>query len=204
MVVAIIALLVAILLPSLFNVRAQAQRTACMTNLKQIGTASWTYATIHRDKLPDQDTLGRWSFRRAPGEVDPRDRGAHPEIYGLAAVLDRTKNLPARSDVWICPAQSAQMKGYKNTYAFSVAKELSTRTIYQMIRQYQTLWVWDNYNLKPGLTGFNGPFSGYTFSSDQMFYPHMTTGGSSFVTAKYKATCALYVDGHVQVRRLNP
>jgi hypothetical protein len=93
------------------------------------------------------------------------------------------------------------MKTYKCTYAFSVAAETSYRTIYQMIRQYTTLWAWDNYNLKPGLTSFNGPFSGYTIRAEQIFSPHLSTGGSHDLTSKHKTTCAVHVDGHAQVSR---
>lgn len=44
-VVAIIALLLSILLPSLASAREQAKRTKCLANLKDIGSASVIYAT---------------------------------------------------------------------------------------------------------------------------------------------------------------
>jgi prepilin-type N-terminal cleavage/methylation domain-containing protein len=203
---AIIALLIVILVPSLHHARSQTRRTMCMTNLRQIGAASWAYATAHRDKLPDADTLGLHAFRRAPGEVDPRDRGAIPETYGLAAILHTTRNLPGRSPVWICPAQSKQMQQYRNTYAFSISAYLTTKTLFQISRndtQRQVPWVYDNYSWQPGLTGFKGPFSGYTIIAKQRYYPHLTTGGSLLTTRKEGATCALYLDGRVGVRRVS-
>jgi prepilin-type N-terminal cleavage/methylation domain-containing protein len=51
-VVAIIALLVAILLPSLRQVRAQANATVCLSNLKQLGTAMVFYGSDHNNYLP--------------------------------------------------------------------------------------------------------------------------------------------------------
>lgn len=51
-VVAIIALLVAILLPSLAKVREQSRRTVCMTQLKEFATATQMYVVDSRDVLP--------------------------------------------------------------------------------------------------------------------------------------------------------
>ena len=50
-VVAIIALLVAILLPSLATAREQARRTLCATRLRNIGLANHVYANSNRDKI---------------------------------------------------------------------------------------------------------------------------------------------------------
>ena len=51
-VVSIIALLVAILLPSLSNAKKQAVRLLCCTNLKQIYMGMYIYTDSHNDKLP--------------------------------------------------------------------------------------------------------------------------------------------------------
>lgn len=49
-VIAIIAILAAILFPVLAQARQVAKRTACMSNMKQIGTAMRTYLVDHDDK----------------------------------------------------------------------------------------------------------------------------------------------------------
>ena len=51
-VVAIIALLVAILVPSLNNARELAQSAVCLHNLKQVGLAFFQYAHNYDDYLP--------------------------------------------------------------------------------------------------------------------------------------------------------
>jgi len=51
-VVAIIALLIAILLPSLGRAREMARRSACASNMKQIGLALNTYASENSESLP--------------------------------------------------------------------------------------------------------------------------------------------------------
>jgi len=51
-VVAIIAVLISVLLPSLSQARESARRTVCMSNLKQIGTAFVFYMDSYNEKLP--------------------------------------------------------------------------------------------------------------------------------------------------------
>jgi prepilin-type N-terminal cleavage/methylation domain-containing protein len=60
-VVAIIALLVAILLPSLSRAKGMARMTQCQSNMKQLATAFATYATEYKGRLPGQnDTDADW------------------------------------------------------------------------------------------------------------------------------------------------
>ncbi len=54
-VVAIIALLISILLPSLSKARAQAKRIVCMTNNKNLSASHFLYAADFQDRLPDVD-----------------------------------------------------------------------------------------------------------------------------------------------------
>src|SRR5215475_10614091 len=51
-VVAIIALLISILLPSLARARELSKRTVCSTNLKQLGTAFYTYGNENQEAWP--------------------------------------------------------------------------------------------------------------------------------------------------------
>lgn len=51
-VVAIIALLVAILIPAVQRAREEANRAVCMTNLKGLDTAMYIYANAHRGSYP--------------------------------------------------------------------------------------------------------------------------------------------------------
>lgn len=72
-VVAIIALLIAILLPSLAKARETAKRGACAQNLKGIATASKTYAVDNQGWWP---TVGSWYDSNEvpttlPGAADP-------------------------------------------------------------------------------------------------------------------------------------
>jgi prepilin-type N-terminal cleavage/methylation domain-containing protein/prepilin-type processing-associated H-X9-DG protein len=54
-VIGIIAVLVGILLPSLGRARESARRTACLSNLRQLGIAMITYSQDHQDRLPNSN-----------------------------------------------------------------------------------------------------------------------------------------------------
>src|SRR5688572_7019022 len=51
-VIGIIALLIAILLPALSKAREASQKTVCISNLRQLGTALQQYATEYKDYIP--------------------------------------------------------------------------------------------------------------------------------------------------------
>jgi len=72
-VVAIIAMLISILLPSLQGAREQARSTVCGRNLQNFGTGLGSYTTDHEDWLPGCNTSGfavrelAFSYGRDPG-----------------------------------------------------------------------------------------------------------------------------------------
>jgi prepilin-type N-terminal cleavage/methylation domain-containing protein len=81
-VVAIIALLISILLPSLARAREMAKRTACSANVKSIGTSMYIY---------QEDNLG--NFPEAPHAINPNPAGGPIITYvgymGGSASLER-------------------------------------------------------------------------------------------------------------------
>jgi prepilin-type N-terminal cleavage/methylation domain-containing protein/prepilin-type processing-associated H-X9-DG protein len=62
-VIAIIAILAAMLLPSLSRAKGSAQRISCLNNLRQLGIATQMYVTDSQDFYPPRDGRSRWPDR---------------------------------------------------------------------------------------------------------------------------------------------
>ena len=62
-VIAIIAILAAMLLPSISRAKGSAQRISCLNNLRQMGIATAMYVTDSQDFYPPRDGTSRWPDR---------------------------------------------------------------------------------------------------------------------------------------------
>jgi prepilin-type N-terminal cleavage/methylation domain-containing protein len=62
-VIAIIAILAAMLVPSLSHAKGTAQRISCLNNLRQLGLATEMYVTDSQDFYPPRDGRSRWPDR---------------------------------------------------------------------------------------------------------------------------------------------
>ncbi len=92
-VIAVIALLISLLLPALSKVRQVGRLTVCATNLKQMGTASATYATQFEDRIP----AFSWNSQlRAQGGLDA---GRHPTL--VLTQGESQVSAAAKQAVWI-------------------------------------------------------------------------------------------------------
>ena len=77
-VIGIIAILVAILLPTLRRVRESANVTTCQSNMREVGNALVMYANDNRDVFPDKTAMGSWNYRRRPGVTNSLDPSSYP------------------------------------------------------------------------------------------------------------------------------
>lgn len=110
-VIAIIAVLAALLLPALSRARQQAQRAACVSNLRQQGLAWRLFLDEHEGRFPDRRVLKA----ALPGGYRPWTTWppSDPRAGWAAAVLGETNSLKA---VWTCPsAQSPTWAGVVQT-----------------------------------------------------------------------------------------
>ncbi|HUU83318.1 MAG TPA: type II secretion system protein [Phycisphaerae bacterium] len=227
-VVSIIALLIAILMPSLRGARDQAKKVRCMANLRAIGIALRTYADDNRQEMPGYNTVGRHGFR-----ITPRTRltpSAAEESWGLQAVLevgqaakvlpnglaypvpvDKPMYMPGDSAAWVCPANpglkdwEGQWAKWGNTYMY----RMNSGGTYNIDRlatgagMWKSPLVWDNYRYLPGESGFIGPFNGpgYRIEEENQRPPHRTVGLSSRSSTAY--WIAVFADGHCQQNGMN-
>jgi prepilin-type N-terminal cleavage/methylation domain-containing protein len=106
-VIGIIALLIAILLPALTKAREASQKTVCISNLRQLGTAMQLYATEFKDVVPigymDQKQFSYVVHWNHSGSNPPK-----PSQMGLLAVAGMTKEPRA----YFCPTEVDPMFSY--------------------------------------------------------------------------------------------
>jgi prepilin-type N-terminal cleavage/methylation domain-containing protein len=105
-VVAIIALLIAILLPSLARARVQAKSVQCLSNLKQQGYAALMYAHDNKGVLP-----GSWfdSIEKLPWNTQNLGTAAKPLwVTGFRYPIIKTYKQSGLADVFYCPANTIQ------------------------------------------------------------------------------------------------
>jgi len=106
-VIAIIAILAAILFPVFAQARAKARQTACLSNMKQLGTGLTMYAQDYDETLPITDYIGN-GLAPLAGWRDPRAgdswaSGLYPYVKNLQiyicpeAVWYLDKTIPWRS-----------------------------------------------------------------------------------------------------------
>ncbi len=104
-VVAIIAVLIAILLPGLREARGQARKAVCGSNLRQVGIGIYNYWTEWNGRVPHiVSPMTNAAFgdpARTEAEVDPFDRELWPE--SLPNVL-MPRHMGEVREVFVCPS----------------------------------------------------------------------------------------------------
>ena len=186
-VIGIIALLISILLPALTTARRQAQTIVCKSNLQQINLATRMYANDNRDHYPSdssaKELMGGWYYRRAPGRTGENNLGGSsgfvassaPEIYGLPAVLQRTRYLNAGTDLrsaWVCPLAVEWMQAAGNTYMWEFSK----------------VWVTDTTSTDRGKTAWQPPRSAATYDMSKRYWVRDNTDCYAAATGVIKGT----------------
>jgi prepilin-type N-terminal cleavage/methylation domain-containing protein len=87
-VIGIIAILIAILLPAIQRARLTAKSIACASNLRQIGIATFVYASNHNDQVPAYIAHSPWWIQTSASDLSVKE-------FLLALVPNK--------DVFYCP-----------------------------------------------------------------------------------------------------
>jgi prepilin-type N-terminal cleavage/methylation domain-containing protein/prepilin-type processing-associated H-X9-DG protein len=107
-VIAIIAILAAILFPVFAQARAKARQSACLSNMKQLGTGLMMYAQDYDETMPLNDIIGNGMAPLA-GWRDPRAgdswaSGLYPYVKSLQIyVCPESVTHPDPKSVWRSP-----------------------------------------------------------------------------------------------------
>jgi len=104
-VIAIIAILAALLLPTLANAKQRAYRINCMSNIRQIGASILLYASDNKDFIPMHPSAGSWIW-------DVKRDTANALISGdpTATVANRSKR-----KIIYCPGSMANVSADNDT-----------------------------------------------------------------------------------------
>src|SRR5262245_37821639 len=145
-VIAIIAILAALVLPSLGKTRDSAQGTHCLNNLKQWGIATHLFASENNDVLPKDGSPNGTSLTEGWYVDLPRTLGIpvyHEMTWRTNASLE-----PGRS-IWICPANSRRSNS-NNLFHYCLNEHVNARGSGNQVKLSAVsqpalvVWMFDN------------------------------------------------------------
>jgi prepilin-type N-terminal cleavage/methylation domain-containing protein/prepilin-type processing-associated H-X9-DG protein len=186
-VIAIIAILAAILFPVFAQARAKARQTACLNNLKQIGTALMMYTQDYDEALPIHFTVNNGSYT-------VNDYAAPTAQYNwMALIQPYLKNL----QIYKCP-QAIVNTGSISPTALSAASYYGNgvvmgRTIAVVPNPADIIWAHE------------GPDT----TRNSVLRPYRNGAGylrwlsSSYDLLHFSGGNLVYCDGHAKFRRQN-
>jgi len=192
-VIGIIAVLIGILLPALGKARAQAQRTACASNLRQIGVGVTNYAIANKGGLPLSVELGGGDA--LPENCYMVNKG---DKYYSYALLYQAKFI-TDPRVFFCPVFPAPDFDYEGFPKPWLTGALQPGTMYD---SWRCSYLWLPHVKRKGLTNYVWAFDrinkvprSNVLALDVMFDPkyisHRKTSGDS------PSFNLLFKDGHV-------
>ena len=200
-VIAIIAILAAMLLPALGSARNLAKSTACMSNLKQLGLGCMSYSSDYNDSIVPlwrvdgcmqiPQCIRLWNGLIAPYVGLNIDDSRNTIFYFGDDYSHFTGCQEYR--LMVCPA-SPKRFGYAKNYPATGNEFGTTHRLTEAVQPASTCLLADNQNE-----------AGSTWDSWLPFLrsPLWYSGGDSTVFFVHnKGANAVWLDGHVDTRRL--
>ena len=153
-VIGIIAILVGLLLPSLSKAREQANRTACLSNMRQLGVTLLEYSIRNRDRIPIGYTGPSGSEQKQWNYVVRYNRGGTLQVMALGLLVEA--NMINDPTAFFCPSETneqwqfnTQLNPWPNPWETAVASSVDQQTrVGYACRPVTHAW-WDPANTKP-------------------------------------------------------
>ena len=170
-VIAIIAILAAMLLPALAKAKMKAQATACMNNLKQVGTAMKMYSGDNSDRLTYAAVHSAWSDVTWDDLLNDRLGGNH-DVFEAS----RWDPAPAgRLKMLVCPSDKVPIRTGNPWTAQMTRRTYSMPGTYMVNAAQQGGWFPVSTS-----TDYNHPISSETVSGVGLVYRFDTGWSSAF------------------------
>ena len=138
-VIAIIAILAAILFPVFARARERARQTSCLSNMRQITTATMMYAQDYDERLP----LRWFALEEAARLPSSPDGQTHVNHLWPVMIFPYVNNI----DIFNCPSWSWRWNGnYSGRQAYAITSQIHGTPLAEITRPSETILIAENWD----------------------------------------------------------